>query len=434
MKPVAVGIACIVCAFASTLNAQGAHADSAACTGHWSPPFPIQRADGRPVYVERGLITPFDHQTLALGSPTIFWLGRNYIVPPGAITDTAALAWSLSRAGALIDSAGTATGVPFVDSVHPRETPRLVGQDGHTILVAWATADSASQTPGAGDNRIELASFDGQRWSTPKVVVTGRHVDLQPGPAVRAGAQTNPSVIAVTVRDSVGVFVRVARANGDRWSTSDWRDDYIINNAVASAWADGSVTILVMGSGFRINSGVFAIRGEPNGTGYTWTQPQRVDSLRDSYEALSAARLGGDSLVIVWFGPVVRGQPGVLNTALSIDRGQSWVLTAPLSTRSGVDAVQLVVDDRGRLHAIYRGAPEEQSHVIGAPGLVMHSEWRSNRWTTPTAVSNEASLTSPAIGGTGGGGLMAMWATAELAAGGLMPRSYASVWTPSCTR
>lgn len=434
MKPLSVAIACVVCALASTLDAQGAPADSAACAGHWSPPFPIQRADGRPVYVERGLIAPFDRQTLALGSPTIFWLGRNYIVPPGVITDTAALVSLLSSAGALIDSTGTATGVPLVDSLHPRDTPRLVGQDGHAILVAWATADSASKSPGAADNRIELASFDGQRWSPPKTIVAGRHVDLQPGPAVRAGMRVNPSVIAVTVRDSAGVFVRVARANGDRWVTSDWRDDYFINDAVASAWADGSVTVLVMGSRFHISPGVFAIRGEPNATGYTWMQPQRVDTLRGSYEALSAARLGGDSLVVVWPGTAVRGQPAVLNTALSVDRGQSWVLTAPLSARSGVDAVQLVVDDRGRLHATYRGAPEEQAHIMNAPGFVMHSEWRANQWTTPTAVSNEESLTSPAIGGAGGGGLMAMWATAESAAGGLMPRSFASVWTPSCTR
>jgi hypothetical protein len=435
MKPVSVGIGCLVFAFAGTLNAQSPRVDSTACVGHWSAPFPVHRADGRPVYVERGLIASFAHQTLALGAPTIFWLARDHIVPTEAITDTAALVWSLSRAGALIDSTGTAVGVPLIDSLHPRETPRLVRQDGRTVVVAWATADSASRVPGAADNRIELASFDGHRWSTPKAIVTGLHVDLQPLPAVRAGSRVSPSIIAVTVHDSAGYLVRLARADGERWVTSDWRGDIVgMSSAVAAAWTDGSMTVLVMGSRFRSGSGVYSIRGEPSATGYTWSDPEFVDSLRDSYEALSTARLGGDSLVVVWYGPPARGQAGVLNTALSVDRGRSWTLTVPLSARSGIDGVRLAVDGGGILHAIYRGAPEEQAHVINAPGFVMHSAWRSNGWTTPTAVSNEPSRTAPAIGATDGGGLMAMWATAARGPAGPMPRSFASLWRPGCVR
>jgi hypothetical protein len=194
------------------------------------------------------------------------------------------------------------------------------------------------------------------------------------------------------------------------------------------------VTLIVIGSLNTRGDGVYSIRGEPNATGYRWDRPQLVDSLHGSYEPFSSARLGGDSLVVVWYGPRARGEAGVLNTALSIDRGRSWTLIAALPTRSGVDGVQLAVDSNGGLHAVFRGASEEQAHVINAPGLIVHSEWRAGRWTTPTAVSKEESLTAPAIGAAGGGGLMAMWATGEFVLGGVMPKSLASVWTPGCAR
>jgi hypothetical protein len=114
----------------------------------------VLRDDGRPVYVERGVITSFAHQTLALGAPTFFWLGRNHIAPPEALKDSAAaVVWSFTRAGALIDSTGRAVGVPMVDTLHPRRTPRLIVQDDRTALVAWTAADSASKTPRASDSR-----------------------------------------------------------------------------------------------------------------------------------------------------------------------------------------------------------------------------------------------------------------------------------------
>lgn len=441
-KPTTAGIACFVCAFATPAHAQGTRAESTACVGRWSSPFPVQREDGRPVYIERGLIASFAHRTLALGRPTFFWLGRNHMAPPEALKDSAAVVWSFTRAGALIDSAGTAVGVPMVDTpLHPHKTPRLMAQDDHTVLVAWAAADSASKTDDVNANRVELASFDGQRWSAPRTIITAPHVELDPAPAVRAGRPLSTPVIAVRARDSAGSFVRLASAKGENWITSDWRGQvFTINGAVASAWTDRSVTLIVMGSLWdrgmanAPTTGVYSIRGEPNATDYQWAQPQLIDSLRDSYELFSSARLGGDSLVVVWYGPRVRGEAGVLNTALSIDRGRSWTLTPAFSTRSAVDGVLLVVDSNGGLHAVFRGAPQEQAHILDAPGLIVHSEWRLGEWALPTEVSKEASLTAPAVGASGGGGLMATWAIADVVPGGLMPKSLASVWTPGCAR
>lgn len=422
------------CALPSTMHAQNARVAPAICTGQWSTPFPVRRDDGRPVYVERGVIAPFAGQTLALGSPSFFWLGRSEMVPPDSLAaDTAAVVRSLTGAGALINGAGIAVAVPPLDSLRYRRTPRLIAEDDHAIVVAWAVADSASRSPGANDNRVDVASFDGKRWSTPRTIIAAPHLTLEPAPAMRAGRRLSTPMITATGRDSAGAFVRVARGDGTNWITADWRDNvFTIGSAVASAWADGSVTLVVMGSLLKLGPGIFSIRGEPNGTGYRWAAPQLLDSLRDSYQPFSSARLEGDSLVVVWYGPRARGEDGVLNTALSIDRGRSWKLTTPLAPNSSMDGEQLAVDARGGLHVIFRGAGED--HGLNAPGLIVHSAWQRGEWTRPTAVSAEASLVSPAIGASVGGGLMATWAIGDVSSQGIAPKSFASVWTPGCVR
>lgn len=385
------------------------------------------------------MIASVGRQTLALGNPTFFWLDRDQMAPSDAISDTAAAVWAFTRGGALIDSAGTAAGVPSVDTHYPRRTPRLVGRNSDTLTVVWATADSAAKNPGANDNRVELSSFDGQSWSAPRVVIGAQHVELQHPPATRPSTRLTPSVIAAIARDSAGTFVRVARAHGETWMTSDWRGRiFTLSSASATTWADGSMTVLVMGSLFDSSSrpvpGVYSIRGEPNATGYAWTAPQLLDSLRDSYQSFSSARLGGDSLIVAWSGPRVGGGDAILNTTLSVDRGETWSLTSPLAPGSAIDGVQLVVDGNGVLHAVFRVAAQNQATVLNSPGLVMGTAWRSGSWTTPIAISKDSSWTSPDVGAAGNGGLMTIWATGEVSPLGGAPKSFASVWTSECDR
>ena len=67
-------------------RAPGAVGELTRCEeGSWSAPFPLHRGDGRPVYVERGIVTAFGSGTLALGTPTFLWLRQNHMLPgPGA--------------------------------------------------------------------------------------------------------------------------------------------------------------------------------------------------------------------------------------------------------------------------------------------------------------------------------------------------------------
>jgi hypothetical protein len=346
--------------------------------------------------------------------------------------DTAQARWSFTRAGALVDLAGTGTGIPMVDTVRFRKTPRLLGSRNGRLTVAWEAAASVPRLGSDPDaDRIDVASFDGQRWSAAQTIIGAQRVTLTGPPAVRAGLAFDPQVVASVAHDSLGQFIRVARRVGEAWSTADWRGAVFLSDATASLATDGSMVVVMHASMRSGITGVYSVRAGWANDRVTWAQPQLIDSISGGFTGFSSARLGGDSLVVVWHQTPTDGGPlrGMM-TALSVDAGRTWKLTAPLAVSAGVDDEQLVVDADGRLHVVYRGA--RQVHVLNAPGAIMHSTWRSGAWTTPGAVSTDESVTGPALGSAPGGRLMATWTEAVSLPEGTAPRSLASLWTPGC--
>jgi hypothetical protein len=206
----------------------------------------------------------------------------------------------------------------------------------------------------------------------------------------------------------------------------------MIHGATAFAQHDGSVSLLVAATK-EASRYLYWIRGTPASEGVAWQEPQLVDTLPGSFETFSSARLGGDSLVVLWFTRSDGGShDGMMKTVVSVNGGRAWAPTAPLLLSSAMDGQQLVVDDSGHLHVLYRGAPAEQGGVLNAAGVVVHSRWRAGVWTTPTAVSREPSITGVAAGAAQRGRLLVTWAEAVLVPGGAMPKSLGSFWTPGC--
>jgi hypothetical protein len=299
--------------------------------------------------------------------------------------------------------------------------------------VAWASTDSDSPSATRDADRVDVAAFDGIRWSTPETIIRAQHVGLEPAPAVRAGVELGPSVVAVAARERDAELVRVARWKGGRWSTVEWRGPVVrVNHATAMSATDEAIFVVMIASVTGLETGVYSLRGEWDGDSAAWGKPALIDSIQGSFEAFSSARLGGDSLIVTWYSRATASAPGAMKTALSIDAGRTWKLTAPLTLRSGMDGALLAVDAGGQLHVVYRGAREIEAHVLNAPGMIMHSRWVSGEWTRPTAISTTASVTAPAVGGAAGGRLMAIWTDAQMAPEGRMPKSIASLWTPGC--
>ncbi len=411
---------------------QGKPADvSAICAGSWSPPFPIQRADGRPVYVERGVIAPIGNRTLAIGAPTFFWLRADSLGPAKAeVMDTTQIRWSFTRIGVLVDAAGRVEGVPRPDTAEGQRWLALLGSRDGKVSVAWQASDSPAP-PDGGDppaTRIELASFNGKHWTAPDTIIRGRNVDIEALPAVRP-SRVLDVVAAVARDDSSRQVVHVARRSNGKWSTGDWHGGWFGTHAEALPTVDGSTALVLIGSIKNVN-GVYSMRGRWIGDSVTWSQPVVIDSIRGGYLPFSAARLGGDSIVVLR-GRSMKGGDlgGTMMTALSVDGGRNWTQTPPLSVGTEI-APRTVVDTEGRLHVFFRGA--SLPGVFNSPGAIMHSMWHAGVWTTPVAVSTHDSFTEPAAGVAPGGHLMATWAEAEFSPLGIQPRSFASRWTAGC--
>jgi hypothetical protein len=121
-----------------------------------------------------------------------------------------------------------------------------------------------------------------------------------------------------------------------------------------------------------------------------------------------------------------------MTSAPSVDAGGTWTLMPPLNLSSGMSGQRLVVDTSGRLHLVYQGAREAEAHVLGAPGMIMHSTWERGAWTRPRAVSIAPSVTAPAFGNAPEGRLLALWAETQEVPEGAMPKSLGAFWTPGC--
>jgi hypothetical protein len=416
-------IAAFAICFASPLFGQNAAAR--VCMGHWSAPFPVMREGELPVYIERGVVTPFGDRTLALGAPTFYWLSKSAILPASVTLDTAKLIWSFTRSGALIDSHGLVEAVPWIDSLRPREKPSLIGWSRGRADVVWnAVVDAQSKE----FNAIELSSFNGRTWSAPQIVLRGRDLRRSPMPAFRAEAPFDIAVVGSIARDSNGAVLRIARRSNGQWTTGEWRDAVFLHWASAFPETAGSIPILFMG--YAHGEGLFSIRATFRDDAVRWSAVQRIDTIPTSFSAFASARLGGDSLLVVWYRSASGyGERGLM-TALSVDGGESWKHTQPLIPSSSVSGETLVVDATGRVHVLYRGAAMDS--VLNAPGGVMHSMWVGGQWTSPITISSRESLTDVSAGPAPGGRVMAMWTEAVEDPRGLQPKSIASVWNPGC--
>ena len=399
------------------------------CDGSWSTPFAVHTVDGRPVYVERGVIASDGERTLVLGKPTIVWMSRDSLsLTRGANAERDAQS-VIQHAGVFVDATGVATPVPPFGDARVLDHPRLLAATKGRTTIVWEVADSEprSASPQTETVALTAATLTDGRWvDSQALIAPGKFLFTYP-PAVRAVDHIDHRVLAVAVRDSMRQ-VGLAWATGASWKRTEWRHADYVTYATASRTKTGDIVMVFMGS-VANRPGVYGIRGVPTADSVAWTPPVHLDSLSGWSDALSWASLGSDSLLAVW--TQSRHGESEMITALTVDGGIHWSLTQPLASSLWMDSQVLAVDAAGVVHMIYRGAPYE--NVLNEPGSIMHSVWRSGAWSTPQAVSQHPSDTGPMIGSAAGGGLMAVWTEAAGKLPALMPKSVASLWTPNCT-
>src|SRR5206468_12794662 len=223
--------------------------------------------------------------------------------------------------------------------------------------------------------------------------ITGYDLLLADPPALRVGQDfNNPVTVATSNRPRPQLTLAWQRDG--IWRTATRSDLQFAGRATASVTLDGGVVVLIY-AGLRDGPpGVYAFRAEWKDS-VVWSSPILVDSVRSSFSDAALARLGGDTLLSVWYQPAVglislRGIPETtpargMITALSIDGGRDWSLQQPLVPTSGMDGQVLAVDATGSLHMVYRRAPHE--NILNEPGAVMHATWHNGAWSTPAPVS-----------------------------------------------
>ncbi len=410
-----------------------AAAQARACTGTWSAPTYLTRPTGEPVYVEHGVIATIDKKPLALGSPTLFWLTRDTLAPQNlARFDSAQIALVASRPGAWIDSEGHTTPLPSVNNTRAHHSSGMVAWEPSALTAVWSTGEiqrTAEQR--RKTTSIDVALFDGTRWSAPRTIMRAGSLRLSPLPVSRAESRFNRRVVAALVEEP-SRSIRIARNIDGEWSTADWSGTRSLTYASATTTADSGTLLVSMMAPNGADHGIYAMRTNrwPPVQG-DWTAPIRIDSIPPAmtYEGFAWAHLGGDSIVVVW--RKSQGGGVGLTSHVSPDGGRTWRRGEPLEFNGIIDGTTLSVDTNGRLHAVFRSPGI--ANAMNAPGAVMHTMWSSGRWTVPVAISSGPSVTAPGLGFIGSGRLLGTWSEmiAELS-GGFSPKTLMSVWSPGC--
>jgi len=367
-------------------------------------------------------------RTLVLGTPTFVWVSRDSLFITRAGDAEADAQSVIQHAGVLVDSTGVATPVPPFGDARLADNPRLLAAAKGRKTIAWEVADSAPRN--LSPPRIvavTAATLTDSRWVDSTTLIERGWLTVAYPPAVRAVDRIDQRVLASAVRDSTR-RVRLAWASGASWKRTDWLEANWVAYVAATRTKAGDIAMLFMGS-VANESGMFTVLGILFGDSLAWMRPVHLDSLSGLFNSLSWAHLGADSLLAVW--QQSRNHRSEMITALTVDGARHWSLTEPLVSSLWMDSPVLAVDGAGVVHLIYRDAPHE--NVLNESGLIMHSVWRSGVWSTPQAVSKHPSDTGPMLGSAPGGRLMAVWTESAGKLPVHLPKSVASLWTPSCT-
>lgn len=355
------------------------------------------------------------------------------MVPRNAsAADSAGFKVSLTSIATFIDSRNVARTTPWLDPGHWISDPRLLSSSGSTRTVVWDWSDDTSSSRRA--RAIFAATFDGQHWRDTATILkespTVRGLQMGAQPAHRPNNDFE-GVVSAVERDS-GRVALAWRAGGG-WRTTHWRaqEHRYLSFSAAVVTRDGRVLLLIMG-GAPDGRGhaVYALRVDRADT-LASSPPVVIDKLARSWSEFSVARLGGDSLVVVW--PHLNEVPSLswIATALTVDGGRRWQIMESLSAPRLDYSPVLSVDDAGVLHMLYRVFDDDD--IINSPLSVHHTTWHAGYWSEPTTLSLRAWHFGLSLGPAANGKMLAEW-TEHVGSDAkeLVAKSVAALWTPNC--
>lgn len=296
-------------------------------------------------------------------------------------------------------------------------------------------------------DRIDFARFDGSRWSKPATLLRAtRTMELEAGmPVRRRGADFFDDVVVTQASDSARYTYRgLAARRGTEWKTFDLRPKERGRQAGATRLDDGTYVVIEVasndypppvqkpGTTRTVPQAMWASRGAWSGDSISWSPPVLIDTVAGGFTPPVWARLGKDSVFVLWRHEGDSLTPRGVRASISPDGGRTWRRITPFDNASAAMLGPLAVDDAGRLHFAYQIA--SMPGMLGSPGRVMHATFAGGRWSTSQAVSPRESMTAPGLGSIADGKVMLTWTEGQFYMGGVEPKSFMRIWSPEGCR
>lgn len=361
VRNVALHVACaglLIVAVPAMLAAQEIVSRREACSGvRWSTPRELRTHENHALFMYLPVIRPFHSRTLWLAERLdVVDSSLRLLLPLVTRGDSLRSAEQLTM-GMLRDSAGGMTYVPMPPGLaaFPR-LPRAV-VDAHGVLhVVWGSAERLDSRYIETAREVWYARFDGERWSTPQLIVGPHDLfwDLANTSPLLAHGDTLHFVFSM-----FGGSVVLARGINGVWDTTRVGfppDRPIMGYPSMVVTASGRIVVAAVGAAEESTSGrviarLYATASDDGGASWSSIVPVSTLPREPVYDVRLLAETSG-VLRALWFQTTdVLGRPtfalplggatGRVGLAESRDGGESWRDLPPSDVLEYADGFQV---------------------------------------------------------------------------------------------
>jgi hypothetical protein len=364
------------CARASTVSPEVARS----CHEGWGDAFDLRTTEGRRIHVEAPHPVRTRKGVALLGSPTFVWETPDSFVDSLGYNKSAAIPNPFI--GILLSPGGGVTPIRRPPNVTGAIRDVIVtGPNNGSIDVFFATPPSATPYDTRYAARVWHATFDGDVWSTPELVMSAQNIEWYAGPLTGVLAHHGVLHAAASVFDTSHVprsGVLYARRDKGGWH-SRWLegpDPHFGYLAFAPLGAD-TVGLFFTGEVRDADSSLYAVSVMwSHDNGATWGQPRAIRAIRRNDDGHWLQALSVEHEIhLLWATTSYMLARAGQNSAivhLVTRTGTDWHETVPLTLANAAQGFAATVR-HGRVDVVAQGGG--QSGGLGLATL------RDSSWT-----------------------------------------------------
>ena len=311
----------------------------------WGPAQPLLTASGQEVYVELIHSARLGQRIVLFGDPVVVLLRS----PNSGVFRPPRVQWV---AGLLLDHRFRAHPIHLPPGFEQFIAPRVVTHPPGSVDVVWGSSSDTNNSPASHVSALWHARYDGDKWSTPELLVRAGEIHWRAptfAAAVRQGRRLHV-VAPYYERATQDAGVLHIDGTTGAFSATRIRQRALPGYATITGENDGSLLVTFVESELDSlpNGGhLYAIRSTDGGR--TWSRPQLVHWSGAGMVRDVTILRGTPETVLVW-AEVSKGAfyPDSFRIARTVDHGRHWTEFAALS--AGGEFVGLQArDDRSSM-------------------------------------------------------------------------------------